>query len=912
MFRKIQKFILPLVAVFTICTLVGIFSAFYLINHYSKGLPNHEQLKAYDPPITTRLYAKDGRLLKEYALEKRLFLPIEAIPDMVKQAFLSAEDSKFYEHSGIDFEALIGAIFYNTGAFLSGNQMRGASTITQQVVKNMLLSKERTVTRKIKEAILAFRVTKAFSKDEVLELYLNQIYLGNKSYGVGAAALNYFNKSVDELTIEEAAMLAALPKAPGRLDPRKNYELAKDRRDWVLKRMSIDGHISGRESRKARKNPIEIVERDESEVVNANYFAEAVRRELVKAYGENVLLEDGYVVTTTLDPKLQKIVDKYFKEGVEAYDMKHGYRGAVGRLRFKKNLDKEWPKLLEEFDVGQEYNPAWEKALVLKVDDKNKQIFIGLNPVILTEENEEELMSEVDLESEFIEIREKIKNETEEESEEEIEEKEIIYKGFIPLKHLTWARKYINIDTIGFEIKKPSSVGLRRGDVILVKKSDPEIQKAEKEGEEDVIIETKHEYMLRQIPEVNGGAIAMDPHTGRILAIMGGYLDSETGFNRVTQAERQPGSILKTFGYLAALENGFTPAHIIMDEEIELDQGYGLPPYVPRNYSEQFYGPTTLRMGLEKSRNVTTVRMADEVGLDRIIEVIKRFGLNENPKKIYSIVLGSTETNLIKLTRAYSMIINGGKVIRPTIIEKIQNKHGQTIFKRDDRDCEYCIVKGKPRMKKVLFPVFPDMRETIVDEATAYQVTSLLEGVVQRGTGWKAKAIGKPVGGKTGTTNNWIDSWFVGFTPDLVVGVYVGFDQPRTLGTGETGSSVASPIFVNIMKEALEDKPSTPFRVPSSVKFVRIDRNTGNYPTPLTKPQDVIFEVFKLDDDLGDKNKNIKILEEALGNEEKFEIPNRNIDIMDLIDIDDTANDNGGLNDDGSEYEDVEELQGYY
>jgi penicillin-binding protein 1A len=895
MLRKIQKFILPLVVAFTICTLVGIFSAFYLINHYSKGLPNHEQLRAYDPPITTRLYAKDGRLLKEYAKEKRLFLPIEAIPDMVKQAFLSAEDSKFYEHSGIDFEALIGAVIYNTGAFLSGNQMRGASTITQQVVKNMLLSKERTITRKIKEAILAFRITKAFSKDEVLELYLNQIYLGNKSYGVGAAALNYFNKSVDELTVEEAAMLAALPKAPGRLDPRKNYELAKGRRDWVIKRMRIDGHISGRESRKAQEKPIEIVERGESEVVNANYFAEAVRRELVKAYGENVLLEDGYVVTTTLDPKLQKTIDKYFKEGIEAYDMKHGYRGAIGRLRFKKNFNKEWPQLLEEFEIGSYYNPAWERAVILKVDDKNKQILIGLSPVRLTEENEEELMSEVDLESEFVEIR----------------EEEIVYKGFIPLKHLTWARKYINIDTIGFEIKKPSNVGLRRGQIILVKKSDPEIIKAKKEGEEDVVIEHENEYMLRQIPEVNGGAIAMDPHTGRILAIMGGYLDSETGFNRVTQAQRQPGSILKTFAYLTALENGFTPAHIIMDEEIELDQGYGLPPYIPRNYSEKFFGPTTLRMGLEKSRNVTTVRMADEVGLDKVVEVIKRFGLNEDPEKIYSIVLGSTETNLIKLTRAYSMIINGGKVIRPTIIEKIQNKHGQTVFKRDNRDCEYCIVKGKPRMKKVLFPVFPDMRETIVDEATAYQVTSLLEGVVKRGTGWKARAIGKPVGGKTGTTNNWFDSWFVGFTPDLVVGVYIGFDQPRTLGTGETGSSVASPIFVNIMKEALEGKPSTPFRVPSSVKFVRIDRNTGTYPTPLTKPQDVIFEVLKLEDDLGDKNKNIKILEDALGSGvsgEKFDTPNRNVDIMDLIDLDDT----GDINDDGSEYEDVEELKGYY
>ncbi|MFC1659655.1 penicillin-binding protein 1A [Pseudomonadota bacterium] len=780
-------------------------------------MPDYKQLKAYDPPITTRLYTKDGRLLKEYAKEKRLYMPVEVVPEIVKNAFLAAEDSSFYSHPGVDFRALFSAIVYNVITYIRGGKdIRGGSTITQQVVKNFLLTKDKTIERKIKEAILSFRITKTFSKDKILELYLNQIYLGNRSYGVAAAALNYFNKAVDELTIEEAAILAALPKAPGKLDPRRNPEAAKARRDWVIERMMEDGHITKYEMYTAQQTGINIVDRGRDEVVNANYFAEAVRRQLVEKYGENVFLEDGYVVTTTIDPKLQVITDKYLKMGIETYDMRHGYRGSLGNIR-NRSFDTEWYKLLEGFEVGAEYNPEWKKAVVLEVfEDK---IDIGLSGQEITEENESEILEKINPESEYIEIMEDL----------------IIQKGFIPLKHLAWARKYIGIDALGHEIKKAYHVGLRKGDVILVKSS------------EDI----EDGYLLRQIPEVNGGAVVMDPHTGRILAIMGGYIDTETGFNRVTQAERQPGSILKTFAYLSALEQGMTPATIIMDEQIILDQGEGLPPYVPRNYSEKFYGPTTLRMGLEKSRNVTTVRMADEVGLNNVIEVIKRFGINKNPRKIYSIVLGSTESNLIKITRGYAMIINGGKKIETTIIEKIQDKNGKTIFRRDGRECKHCMLEKKiKKEKEIIFPEIPDTRETIVKSDTAYQITSLLEGVVKKGTGWKARAIGKPVGGKTGTTNNFVDAWFVGFTPDLVVGVYVGFDTPKTLGRNETGSSVAAPIFVNIMKDALKDKPSIPFRVPNNVKFVRIDKNTGYYPTPVANPRDIIFEVFKLDDDI--------------------------------------------------------------
>lgn len=782
--------------------------------HYSKDLPDYKKLEDYNPPITTRLYSNDGKFLNEYAKEKRLFVPIEQIPDLVKYAFISAEDAAFYKHIGVNPKAIISAFIDNTiSKYYGVNKMRGGSTITQQVAKNFLLTNEKTIGRKIKEAILSIRMNQNFTKDKILELYLNQIFLGNRSYGVASAALNYFNKSLDELTLEEAALLASLPKAPAKLDPTKGDQSEVfDRRNWVLLRMKELKYINDKEYNKAKQKPILLKEKDIEEVSNGKFFSEEVRKEIVKIYGEKQLLEGGNVIITTLNPKLQQIADKYLKLGIERYDIRHGFRGAIDNLYNKSNFDDNWGNLINNYQIKEKNKDNWDKAIVLNVDDKKEEILIGLKKIDFNEEISKEIEG-----NKFITVS---------------NDDKLLVKGYIPLKNVKWARKYINVNQIGPEIKNVSDIGLKIGDIIIVEKNK----------------NVKNEYYLRQIPTVNGALIAMNPHNGKILAMMGGYFDSQTDFNRATQAERQPGSVLKTFAYIAALENGYTPASIVIDEEIELNQGLNRPPYKPKNNEERFFGPITLRVGLEKSRNVATVRLASDIGLSKVVEVIKRFGINKRPKKIYSIVLGSTETNLVKIVRAYSMIVNGGKEITPTLIEKIQNKEGNTIFAMDNRDCKNCQFDKNAELNEIIIPNIVDNRNTIIDSATAYQITSMLEGVVQRGTAWRAKAVKKPIGAKTGTTNDSNDAWFVGFSPDLVVGVYVGFDKPTTLGKNETGSSVAAPIFTNFMKEALKDTPSIPFRIPSNVNLIRIDTKTGYYPTPYSNSKDVILEAFKEDD----------------------------------------------------------------
>lgn len=757
---------------------------YYFVKKYSQDLPDYEQLRDYTPIITTRLYAADGALISEYSKEKRIFVPVELIPNDLKNAFIAAEDSNFYQNSGIDIFAIFRTALKNAISYVtkSGDRMGGASTITQQVVKNFLLTNERTLKRKIKEAILAYQITKTFSKDKILELYLNQIYLGSGAYGVAAAAEVYFDKSIEDLTIEESALLATLPKAPSKLDPRKNIVKAKFRRNWVIDRMIEENFISPSKGSAAKLQPITLkLKKDESDFTQAHFFADSVKKELTKLYGSDSVFEGGIFVRTTLDSRLQKIANAAFSKGIEDYDKKHGYRGRLGKIRriSKLNEDKILEKL-NNFKIKELYKPTWLKAAVIDIQDDQA--------IITTQTGT---------------------------------------SGTINLETLKWAREFVDIDTVKDRIKKVQDV-LKIGDIILVEQIDEE------------------NYILQQIPIVNGGFLAMDPHTGRVLAMMGGYIDQPNQFNRTTQALRQPGSTMKTFGYLAALENGMTPATIIIDEPISIDQGEDLPPYNPTNYSGIFYGPTTLRTGLEKSKNVTTVRMADQVGLDKIVEVVKRFGVNDNPKHIHSLVLGSTETSLAKLATAYSMMINGGKKILPAMIEKIQDRNGKTIYRRDKRNCQSCIVEKDAKT----LPNLVDLRQQITDEATSYQISYMLQGAVERGTGRKALRVGKILGGKTGTTNNSYDSWFVGFTPDLIVGVYVGYDIPKTLGKYETGASVALPIFVDFMKEALKDTPSTPFRVPPSVKFVKIDRTIGKFPTPATPKENIFFEAFKVDDDI--------------------------------------------------------------
>ncbi len=755
---------------------------FFIFKRYSENLPDYEQLKNYNPIITTRIYAADGSLISEFSKEKRIFVPINTIPKNLINAFLAAEDANFYKHSGIDPLAIFRTSVRNFFGMLKGDQgMGGASTITQQVVKNFLLTRERTIQRKVKEAILAFRMSQAFSKDRILELYLNQIYLGSGSYGVAAAAQVYFNKSIDDLAIEEMALLATLPKAPSKLDPRKNLEKAKIRRDWVITRMVEEGFIEEKEANEATSKPIVLTIKDDEEVVKVSFFSDSVKKELTELYGSDSVFENGIVVRTTLDLRLQKIAVSALEAGIEDYDRKHGYRGPLGKIDPTQN----WQKELGNFDPKKLYKENWSKAVVISL--AKDVATIGIENGSL---------------------------------------------GSIEFSSLKWAKKFINTNSRGATPKKISDI-LAVGDVILVEKS-----------------EKNESYNLRQIPEVNGGFIAMDPHTGRVLAMSGGYVDAPNQFNRATQAMRQPGSTMKTFGYIAALENGMTPATIIMDEEISLNQGVGLPPYRPANYSGGYYGPTTLRAGLEQSRNITTVRMADQVGLDKVVEVVRRLGVNDNPQKIYSLVLGSTETTVLRLVTAYSMMVNGGKKIIPSMIEKIQDRDGKTIYRRDKRDCKNCFISNfDENVEKdaldLPLPNLDDSKEQIIDSATAYQITSMLQGVVDRGTAMRAKSIGKIIGGKTGTTNSSFDSWFVGFSPDLVAAVYIGFDMPKSLGSEETGASVALPVFINFMKQALINKPSTPFRVPNSVKFVKIDRGTGKMPTPYTPKEEVFFEAFK-------------------------------------------------------------------
>ena len=699
----------------------------YVIYHHARELPAYEQLAEYNPPVVTRLYTKDNRLLEEYAIEHRLFVPIKSIPKMLINGFLSAEDKNFYEHPGVDITSLLRAVFQNINNLSQNRSMVGGSTITQQVVKNFLLTNERSLSRKIKEAILSFRISKAYSKDRILELYLNQIYLGGRSYGVASAALNYFNKSMDELTIEEVAYLAAVPKAPSNYELKRHYDKAIARRNWVIDRMEADGHITREQANAAKATKIELRTRDQEQIVKADFFAESVRREIAHKYGSKTLYEGGLYVSTTIDPKLQKIAEESFASGVVAYDRRHGYRGII------KNIasEKEWQMQLKLLHEQTPMHPAWKFAMVQALE-KNK-VAIGIEDGT---------------------------------------------KGHIGFDELKWASG------------QPQNL-FKVGDVVLVEKMKTG---ATKDGD----------HWLRQMPKVNGGMVVMNPHTGGVLAMVGGFLYDNSEFNRAMQAKRQPGSTFKPFVYLAALENGYKPTSIIVDGPIELYQGPGLPMWRPKNYKGDFLGPTTLRRGVEKSRNLMTVRLAQTLGINKIIEVTKRFSINEDPPKNYSMVLGAAETTLLKLTNAYAMLVNGGKQVYPSLIERVQDRTGKTIYRHDLRDCISCLVSGEIDIFESIEPEIIDTREMVTDPRTAYQMVSILEGVVQRGTAVKAKALGKTLAGKTGTTNESKDVWFVGFSPDLVVGTYIGYDQPKNLGEKETGGTAALPIFISFMQEALK------------------------------------------------------------------------------------------------------------
>jgi penicillin-binding protein 1A len=751
-----------------VCLLAASGGALYLMHRYAAGLPDYRQLADYQPPTVTRVHAGDGRLLAEFAHEKRVFVPVEAIPRRVIQAFLAAEDKNFYSHPGVDPLSIVRAVITNFQRLMDDRRPVGASTITQQVAKNFLLSNEVTLERKIKEALLALRIERAFTKDEILELYLNQIYLGVGSYGVAAAALNYFDKSLDELTVGEAAFLAGLPKAPSWYHPERRPEAARERRDWVIGRMLDVGFIDGEQAEQAMAEPLAMRRRAPTEVVSAEYFVEEVRRELIARHGEEFLYQGGLSIRTTVSPALQAIAKKALRDGLLAYDRRHGWRGPKAQTDL--HTDPAWPSHLAEMS-REDGLESWQLALVMAVDPEAATI--GL-----------------------------IDGTT----------------ASLQLTELKWARRFDDEGNPGPPVERADQV-LAAGDVVWVEKVAAETQAG-----------AAH-YVLRQAPEIEGALVALNPHTGRVLAIQGGFSYARTEFNRATQALRQPGSAFKPFVYLAALEDGFTPSSILLDAPLVIDQGPGLGKWKPANYSRRFYGPSTLRLGIEKSRNVMTVRLAQAIGMDRIREMATRFGLERGLGRNLASALGSNEVTLLQLTTAYAMLVNGGKRIEPALIERIQDRHGRAVAQRDDRPCPECqdvAWQNQPT------PVLPDLREQVIDAPRAYQMVNLLQGVVERGTGQRARSINKPVAGKTGTTDDSRDAWFLGFTPDLVVGVFVGFDQPKSLGGEEQGASAALPIFVDFMTAALKDAPATPFRVPPGVRLVRVDAETGLLPGPGT------------------------------------------------------------------------------
>jgi penicillin-binding protein 1A len=771
--RLLLRFFGLLFAAGTIIFVAAVAAAAGLLWHYSQSLPDYSQLQDYEPAVMTRVHASDGSLLAEYARERRLYIPIQAVPKLVTHAFVAAEDKNFYEHGGIDFSGIARAATLYIQQYGSGRRPQGASTITQQVAKNFLLTNELSFARKIKEALLAMKIERAFSKERILELYLNEIYLGMGAYGVAAASLLYFDKSVHELSVAEAAYLAALPKAPNNYHPFRQRERALERRNYVLDRMAEDHYITAQEAEKAKKEPLKITPRPTgAHIFAAEYFAEEVRRYIYDNFTEKKLYEGGLSVRTTLDPKMQVLARKVLVDGFVNFDEQHGYRGAAQKI----DPTGDWGAKLAEVKALSDVAP-WRLAVVLEADDASARV--GLQPGrepggALSKERE---------------------------------------TGTIALEGMKWAKA---------RGKTPAKVSqvLSPGDVVYV----------EPLG--------SGQFRLRQVPEVSGAIVAMDPQTGRVLAMAGGFSYDQSQFNRATQALRQPGSSFKPLVYAAALDNGYTPSTVVLDAPIEIDTGTGI--WAPENYTRKYYGPSTLRFGIEQSRNVMTVRLAQDIGMPLIGEYAKRFGVYDNLPPYLSFALGAGETTLLRMVGAYAMFDNGGRKIQPTLIDRIQDRYGHTIYRHDSRECRGCDADKWADQNE---PTLIDKRERVLDPMTAYQITSIMEGVVQRGTATVVKEVGKPIAGKTGTTNDEKDAWFIGFSPDLVVGVYLGYDKPRHLGRGATGGVLAAPIVRDFMKVALADKPAVPFRVPPGIKLIRIDPRSGMRAGP--GDQRVILEAFK-------------------------------------------------------------------
>ena len=750
--------------VMVLLAFAGLAAVVGAVYHYSTDLPDNTALQAYVPPITTRLHASNGDLMAEYAEEYRVFLPISEMPTLLKQAFLSAEDQNFYHHAGIDLFALARAAATNVVNYMQDRRLVGGSGITQQVAKNFSNLSEVSYERKIKEAILAYRIEQARTKDQILELYLNQIYLGSGTYGVVAAAMRYFGKTLDELSVAQAAYLAALPKGPSNYHPVKDHDAALARRNWVIGRMVEDDVIDQTEGKAAIAEPLVAPNLKTAGQQPAPWFAEQVRRKVKEKFPSVHITNDGLSVRTTMDPQLQTIAQRVLREGLETYDRRHGYRGPLAKL----DPTADWKTALAGV-ASPDPNGVGEIAMVSDVGAKSVAIKFADGRV-----------------------------------------------GTIPFAEMKWAGPYSKSRRALKSPKKPSEV-VEIGDAIFVRA----VEKTAKGKDYP-----DGTFALAQAPEADGAIVAIDPFTGRVLAMVGGYNAARSQFNRAVQAVRQPGSAFKPFVYLTALNNGYTPSSIVLDAPfVQRDKTVLGSGWKPGNYSSgKFYGPSPLRLGIELSRNLMTVRLANEIGMEKIADTAARFGVINKMEPVLAMALGSGETTLLRLTTAYAMLVNGGRKIAPAFVDRVQNRHGTTLFQGDSRACIEC---NGASASLLTVPLPPLETEQVDDPVSIYQIVTMLQGVIDRGTATSARIKGVPLAGKTGTTNDAIDAWFVGFSSDLAVGVFVGFDTPRTLGPSEAGGLIAAPIFGNFMKEASTLYPTQPFRAPSGVRLMRVSAKTG-------------------------------------------------------------------------------------
>ena len=754
-----QKFFKRLLIFGLLSSLLILLSIISILWTYSNKLPDYKYLKNYKPPVSSKLYSGNGVLVSDFSSEKRIFVPYSAISQTVINAFLSAEDKNFFDHPGVDAKGVVRAIKNNIFNLLYSKRLEGASTITQQVAKNFLLTNEVSIDRKIKEAILAFRIERVLSKKRILELYLNQIYLGEGSYGIASASLRYFNKPISELNYGEAALLAALPKAPSKYNPYKNKELAKFRRNLVLNNLLDNGFIDQKQHSKLINSKIKLQKRKRIYLEDSRYYVEDVRKDVIDKYGYDKVYKQGFNIKTPLDLELQKIATQSLRNGLQEFDKRKGWRGPLSNIKKYKN----WKKDLK--DLNLEKSLGWELAVVTRIDK--------FETVIKTQNDD---------------------------------------NGTINFNDIDWTRK---------EFKKLFKIG----DIIYVKKL------------------SDGNYSLKQLPRANGGIVVMDPYSGRVLALSGGFSFKQSEFNRASQAKRQPGSAFKPFIYALALENNFLPTTLVLDAPIVLDQGNDLKMWKPENYGKKFYGPSTLRTGIEKSRNLMTVRIAQELGIDKIINFSKKLNIYENPDELMSVSLGSAETTLLKITSAYCSFLNGGKLVNPILIDRIQDSEGKTIFNNEKRFCENCDLISYEGTSK---PIIKNKYQQIFSPQTAYQITSMLKGVIERGTGKGLKELKLELAGKTGTTNKNTDTWFIGFTSNLVVGVYIGYDNPRSLGKFETGSKTAMPVFKEFIKKTANTFNARPFKVADNINMMVIDAKTGKRANPKTKL--AIIESFKNND----------------------------------------------------------------